>query len=207
MLRYLGLTLNWKVPQHSLRGSFQLFIFKKVATLLEWIVDNEIRRWHLSLYLDNFLLGTCEEDMQNFIHESTDIMQQTGMPVAEQKTIPPAQQLVYLGLLLNLLRQVLAIPDRKRTHYIELIDTVINAFRKRKTVLIRTVQQLAGHLNFICQAIPAGRTFLSGLYAMTASGSLKMVRPGHHRQVNRETCDDMVLFQFLGRPQGTQFLS
>ena len=29
---------------------------------------------------------------------------------------------------------------------------------------------------------------------MTASGSLKMVRPGHHRQVNRETCDDMVLF-------------
>ena len=29
---------------------------------------------------------------------------------------------------------------------------------------------------------------------MTASGSLKKVRPGHHRQVNRETCDDMVLF-------------
>ena len=198
MLRYLGFTLNgsyYVITSLPFGSASSCLIFERVATLLEWIVREETGRRHLAHYLDDFpLLGTSEEDVQNFIDDFTEIMGRIGMPVAEEKTLLPTQLLVYLGLLLDLLRQVLTIPDDKREHCIQLIEDIISAHRARSTVIVKTVQQLAGHLNFICQAIPAGRTFLSGLYAMMSGPPGKIVRPSHHRRVNRATHDDMVMF-------------
>ena len=65
---------------------------------------------------------------------------------------------------------MLTINEDKWKHCLELIDSLINGFHLCRTVLIKTIKQLAGHLNFICQAIPVGLIFLFGLYVMTSGG-------------------------------------
>ena len=68
------------------------------------------------------------------------------------------------------------------------------AFWSRKSVLVQDLQKLAGHLNFMCQAIPMGRAFLSGIYALLSLRNSEVMHPGHHRQLNRETHDDLMMF-------------
>ena len=98
----------------------------------------------------------------------------------EEKTIGPTQFLIYVGLLLNFLDQVLSIPDDKRKACLKLLDSLITAYRPRKTVRVQELQKIAGHLNFICQAIPVGSTFLVSIYVLLAPIKNEFVRPGHH---------------------------
>ena len=53
----------------------------------------------------------------------------------------------------------------------------------------------AGSLNFICQALLAGRVFLSGLYRLMHSDSGRTVCSGHHRHLNAETAADLLMFK------------
>ena len=56
---------------------------------------------------------------------------------------------------------------------------------------------MVGHLNFISQALPAGRPFLVSLYRLTAAprASRKIVKAGHQRRLNKETVNDLKMFQ------------
>ena len=117
------------------------------------------------------------------------------MPVAEEKTIGPTQCLEYLGMLLDFQEQVLTIPEKKRLTCLNLIDKITGKYRDRKTSTVKDIQKLAGHLNFICQAIPAGRTFMSGLYSLLAPSQGEKVRSGHHRRLNKIIHDDLVMFR------------
>ena len=141
------------------------------------------------------MLGESEEDAQDFLDQFTKIMDQIGMPITENKTIGLTQFLIYLGLLLNFLDQVIAIPDDKSIACLELLDDMITAYRSQKTILIQDLQKLACHLNFICQAIPTGSTFLGGIYTLLAQIKKESVCPGHHRRVNKELHNDLVMFR------------
>ena len=69
-------------------------------------------REYISHYLDDFpLLGELDEDPQAFLNDFLAIMAQIGMAIAGNKTIGPTPFLVYLGMLLNFIQQVIAIPD------------------------------------------------------------------------------------------------
>ena len=97
-------------------------------------------------------------------------------------------------MLLSLLEQVIQILQKKREMCMQLLQNIIMAFHGRKLVLVQDLQKLAGHLNFMCQAIPTGRAFLSGIYALLAPRNHEVVCPGHHRCLNKETHDDLVMF-------------
>ena len=158
-IRFLAFTLHGKIYLNvslPFGATSSCCIFEKVATLLQWIVTNETGRDTISHYLDDFpLLGSSWEDTQRFVVEFYDIMARVGMPIAKHKTIGPTYCLLYLGLLVNFRDQVISIPQEKRDTCIELIDSMLQAYRSRNNVLIKTVQSLAGHLNFLCQAVPA----------------------------------------------------
>ena len=136
-----------------------------------------------------------ERDASEFLHQFLSIVKEIGMPIAEHKTIGLTQFLPYLGLLLNFLDQVIEIPERKRPTCLELIDSLIQVHDKRKTVQVQDIQKIVGHLNFVCQAIPGGKAFLEGLYALTTPRNKACVRPGHHRCINQQTRDDMAMFK------------
>ena len=63
---------------------------------------------------------------------------------------------------------------------------------------VKTIQQTATALNFICQALPAGRPFLSSLYCLTRTVHGERRAAGHHRRISHEVCKDIeVLKSFL----------
>ena len=196
-IRFLAFTLNGKIYLNvslPFRAASSCCIFEKVATLLQWIVTNETGRDSISHYLDDFpLLGASWDETKRFVEAFYDIMARGRMLIAKHKTIGPTHCLLYLGLLLNFREQVISIPQEKRDVCIELIDIMLQAYRSRKTVVVKTLQSLAGHLNFLCQAVPAGKTFLSSLFALSASKNGEIVRPGHHRRQNKEIHDDLVM--------------
>ena len=101
MLRCLGFTLNglyYVITSLPFGLALSCLIFEKVTMLLEWIVHEEMGCYYLAHYLNDYpLLGTSEEDVQEFIDKFVEIMDRIGMLVAEEETLLPTQLLVYLG--------------------------------------------------------------------------------------------------------------
>ena len=181
----MGFTLHGKIYINCtlpFGAASSCLIFEKVATLIQWIATNETKKDSISHYLDNFpLLGESLQETQDFMDEFTAILNKINLPVAENKTIGQTPFLIYLGLLLNSRDQVLVIPQPKIDKCTVLINNLLLAYRSRVTALVHDIQELAGQLNFICQAVPAGRHFLSSFYALAAPIKNEKVRPTHHR--------------------------
>ena len=207
MLRFLGFTLNGKIYINCclpFGAASSCFIFEKVATALQWIVSNETGCYYISHFLDDFpLLHKSCESLTHFMHEFYRLMADIGMPVAVSKTLGPTPVLEYLGLTLNFLLQSLTIPEKKRQKCLDHVSKLLQAHAARRKVTIKQIQQAAGSLNFICQALPAGRVFLSGLYRLTRAEHGRTARAGHHRRLNAETAEDLAMFrQFLDECAG-----
>ena len=171
-LPVLAFTLNGKIYINAtvpFGAASSCKIFEQVVTLIEWIVKYHTDRRHMSHYLDDFpLLGQSFEDSLLFMEQFRMILDEIGLPLSERKTIGPCVVLEYLGMLLDFLNQRIGIPMEKRRRCLALVDEIITAFRTHSSVTIKKIEKTAGHLNFICHAIPAGRTYLSSLYTLIA---------------------------------------
>ena len=202
-IRYLAFTLNGKIYLNvslPFRAASSCKIFEAVATLLEWIVRYHTVCEEMSHYLDDYsLLGRGYRDTEIFMDQFMDIMSEIGMPIAKNKTIGPCVILEFLGMLLDFYHQTLGIPDKKREKCLSLVNDLIAAHRSQTSVTVKKIQKVAGHLNFICQAIPAGRTFLTDLYTLVAPQyPRQIVKNSHHKCINKQIHDDMCMFkQFL----------
>ena len=195
----LGFTFNEKFYINSslpFGAASSCQIFEKVACALQWIITDQTGRVHISHFLDDFpLLGVSHEDVCLFIVDFYTIMDRIGMPVAKEKTLGPTDMLEYLGLVLNFVAQRIEIPEKKRQKCIDLIAKLITCCRERKRVTVKTIQQTAGTLNFICQALPAGRPFLCSLYKLTRTHQGARRAGGHHRRISNEVCKDLEVLQ------------
>ena len=197
-IRILAFSLNGKIYINvclPFGAASSCKIFEAVATLLEWIVKHHACRSAMSHYLDDFpLLGKSYSDAEHFKVQFICIMEEIGMPIAHSKTIGPCIILEFLGMLLDFYNQMLGIPEKKREKCLKYVNSLIEAFRRHTHVTVKRIQKTAGHLNFICQAIPAGRTYLSTLYTLISPNGQKP-KATHHRRINKEIHDDMVMFQ------------
>ena len=131
------------------------------------------------------------------MNKFTAIMSHIGMPVAIEKTLGPTQELTYLGLLVNFPKQVIGIPLDKRHKCLQLIHHMQQVFISRRKTTVKKIQQLAGSLNFLCQALPAGRPFLASLYRLTRFPNGEKRRAGNHRKLPKETYLDLSMFRFF----------
>ena len=198
-LALLGFTLDGKYYLNSsvpFGASSSCKIFERVATVLQWIVTSETGwRW-ISHYLDDFpMLAKTREGLLEQIEKYKALMKRIGMPIVEEKTLGPTQFLEYLGLLLNLLDLTLQIPDDKRISNIEKIDKLITAHRKRENVTVKEIQKVAGSLNFICSAIPAGKVFIADLYKLTRNQDGSKAKNCHHRRISKTVYEDLLVFR------------
>ena len=197
-LRLMGFSLNGKffincTLPFGASSSFK--IFEQVNSILEWIICNETSWKWISHFLDDYpMLGPTREALLKQIEKFLAIMQRIGLPITHEKTLGPTQQLPYLGLLLNLVEHLLEIPDDKRVKNIARIDHLLTAFQNRKSVTVKDIQKVAGSLNFICSAIPAGKPFLCALHQLTRSCHGKRICSGHHRRISREVYEDLSMF-------------
>ena len=56
---------------------------------------------------------------------------------------------------------------------------------------MKQLQRVAGTLNFIAQALPAGRPFIMSIYRLAQTKDGEKDRPGNHRRITREVADDL----------------
>ena len=104
-----------------------------------------------------------------------------NFPVAMEKTEWATTIIVFLGMLFDTKRQVIAIPLDKKEKAIKLLLKIRN--EKKTTVL--HLQQLTGLLNYLCKSIFAGLAYLHNFHTRTIG-----LKRYHHVNVNSEMCLD-----------------
>ena len=124
------------------------------------------------------------------------VCHEIGMPVAEEKSGGPEQIMQFLGLTINTMHMVIRIPQDKREDITRCIETALN--KKKATGL--QLQSLAGKLNFICKAVPAGRPFTANVYR-----AFEGIPQHHHVQLKGKVLMDLQMWHtFLEKFRGWQ---
>ena len=79
------------------------------------------------------------------------------------KTEWASECVIFLGILLDGKRLILAVPEDKGIKVLNALKELADPSKKK--VMVKTLQQLCGFLNFICKAIFPGRAFTRRMYA------------------------------------------
>ena len=160
-------------------------IFEDIATLIHWIFKQRTSI-HFIHYLDDYLwvhkhFIVCLRAGQAV----KQVAQEIGLPLAEDKFFGPAQVLEFLGLTIDSIRMVVAIPSDKATSILQDIQVVIRS----KKCWVKKLQALAGWLNFITKAVPHGRPFSRRIYDMFAG-----MKPHWHVSMTAELRKDLQMW-------------
>ena len=135
-------------------------VFKDITTLIHWMAE----RWsgHAMIHiLDDFftvhrLAYVCGSIMQSL----KKVCKEIGMAVSPEKAVGPVQAIQFLGLMIDTTLMVIRVPDDKRMDILKMLQQMLH---KRKATSL-DLQSLAGKLNFLSKAVPAGRPFIQSAY-------------------------------------------
>jgi hypothetical protein len=99
------------------------------------------------------------------------------------KTVGPATTLTFFGIELDTEKQEARLPDEKLEKYFYLVV----AFLHRKKMTLEEIHSLCGLLNFACQLIHTGQSFLRRLFELTRG----LERPNRRVKLKRGCKDDL----------------
>ena len=88
------------------------------------------------------------------------VCQEIQMPIAPEKLESPATVVEFLGLILDTEHMIIHFPQNK----LQDIAGIIAKMIKARKVTSWELQSLAGKLNFIAKAVPAGKSFIKQIY-------------------------------------------
>lgn len=114
--------------------------------------------------LDDFLFingtaGACGADLSVFLRMCESI----GVPIAEEKTEGPLQEMVFLGITLDTVSGEMRLPLDKVADCITTIELCLH----RSRLTLKELQSLIGKLSFACCVCVPGRAFLRRLIDLT----------------------------------------
>ena len=145
-------------------------------------------------YLDDFLFAAitkaiCDGQLEVFLK----VCKEINFPVAIDKTVSSTTRIIFLGLLIDTIAQIISIPVYKVARARELVELILN---NRKTT-VRNLQKVCRHLNFLCRCIIPGRAFTRRIYSYFSSN----VKSHHHVKINSEMKKDLQTWlTFLNDP-------
>ena len=157
-----------------------------VAHLVKWKTGKKAIN-----YLDDFLFVAllrfmCSLQLSTFM----EICKNINFPLSLEKTCWPTTKIVFLGLLLDTISQLVLLPKEKILKGRMWVDQMIS----KKKATIKEVQQLCGFLNFLGRAIVLGHAFTRCLYSLADDRNGK-VKPHHHVKVKLEYKLDLQVWQ------------
>jgi hypothetical protein len=172
-------------------------IFETFSTAVKWIALKHIRKAYIAKILDDFLLVTDADhpcpDLAFSLLKT--IFTHLGIPLAEEKCVPPCKCLVYLGLEIDILNMCIKLPVDK-VH--KCVESIMDLMGKKKT-RVKQIHSLCGLLQFACRAVVPGRPFLRRLYDAT----IRVTNPKFYIRISREMKDDLsVWLNFLSNYNG-----
>ena len=171
--------------------SISCALFEKFSSLLEHRVELVAGSSLVTHYLDDFLfVGPSAARCSHLLACFQSICGESGVPLAGEKTVGPAQVLTFLGLEINTVDRTVCVPADKLLSASRQIEQALG-WRK---ISLKNIQSLVGSLNFLCRAIPSGRAFLRRLIAL--SSGLK--QPHHRVRISKGARLDLLTWlQFL----------
>ena len=179
----------------SFGSSISCTIFQAISDAIAYIVKCRNGDKPLINYLDDyffadFLKKFCNKQVQVFL----DVCQEIKFPVAIEKTFWASSLLTFLGLLIDMQRQLILLPVEKLNKAKNWVEYFLNKRNKKATLL--EFQKLCGILNFVCRCIIPGRVFVRRLYICSAN-----LKPHHHIRINEEHRLDLSVWrQILNSP-------
>ena len=144
-------------------SSISCTLFQKFSDALCYLITTKAGPGKKIMnYLDDFLflalsLLSCNATIQQFL----DLCKDLNIPIADDKTEWSAETVVFLGILLDGAKFVLAVPIEKRDKAI----TLLREFLIKKKTTVKKLQQLCGYLSFICRAVYPGCPFIQRMYS------------------------------------------
>ena len=142
-------------------------------------------------YIDDFILVNPKPKAKKAFDTLTDLLQELGLPMNDDKRTPPTRALTCLGIHIDLNKNTLSI-DRDK---IEAIYDQCTRTLQRKTISKKQLQSLLGKLLYLHKCVKPARMFVNRILAT--------LRQNTHRnkfQVSAEMRQDICWFlQFLPR--------
>ena len=177
--------------------------FQSFSNAVAHIVMTLSKRKNIN-YLDDFFFtalkkAICDGQIQLFL----DICSQIKFPVSMEKTFWGTTRLVFLGLLIDTVNQLICIPVEKIEKAKSLINKVINKpnNKTRKKVTLHDLQSITGFLNFLCKAVVPGRAFTRRLYSIQEGAENNFLKKHHHINLTSEMKMDLRMWlSFLEHP-------
>ena len=177
-------------------SSISCAIFQEFSNSIAFLVKCRTGKPLINYLDDHFIAAInrllCNRQIQHFL----DVCQEVNFPVSMEKTEWATDCVIFLGLLCDLMNQVVCIPKEKVMKALDMLEFFLNAKNHKVTVL--QIQKLCGTLNFLCRCVIPGRAFLTRIYALTQGSKL---RQHHHVRLNVENKLDLLVWKrFLTHP-------
>lgn len=140
--------------------------FEMFSTFLEWATKRESKSNSIVHYVDDFcLIAPDRPSCQRLISCFENVCAKLGVPLASDKSEGPATRLVFLGLEIDSVQQLVSIPHSKLHKIIAKVQGALD----RNSITLRELQSLIGSLSFVCKAISPGRAFLRRLIDLSCN--------------------------------------
>lgn len=108
-------------------------------------------------YIDDLASGGEPDEAWAGFNDLQALIPELGLSVADDKTCPPSERMVFLGIEFNLKDRLLQIPLKKLGEIWSLLLT----WKQRRRASKRQLQSLLGKLHFISQCVKPARLFLA----------------------------------------------
>ena len=159
-------------------------IFNSFADALTWIIKYHGLVDFVIHYLDDFFLcnenkDTCQLWM-NIFH---DIMDELGIPIADDKTVGPLTCIVFLGIEIDTVAQCLRLPKDK----LDRLMSLLGEWKNKKKCTKQELLSLIGLLSFASKVVKPGRIFLRRLIDLSTCVS----KLHHHISLNSSAKADI----------------
>ena len=142
------------------RMPFGLSSAPRICTLLLSVPAFAMQQWGVDRcdrYLDDFLLtDDTEQSAQRSLHIAQHALSMFGLVVNPDKTVGPARQLAFLGILLDSVQQTMSLTPERMDEIRSLLARAASA----RHISLPQLQSLIGKLSFAATVLPGARPFL-----------------------------------------------
>ena len=133
--------------------------FQLVADVITHIMKR--KGFKIFAYIDDFILINHKSKAKQAFDTLTDLLQELGLPMNNDKRTPPTRTLICLGICINLDTNTLSIDAEKiRAIYDQCINTL-----SRNSISRKHLQSLLGKLLYLHKCVKPARIFVSRILA------------------------------------------
>ena len=154
---------------------------------------------HLFNYIDDFIGVDEPAVVHSNFQTLLSIMAELGIPISEEKLFPPSEEVPCLGILINIIKGTLSIPDDK----LHQINQKCLSWGSKHKATKKQLQSLVGSLIYIHKCVKPARLFVNRILAV-----LKLAPDNGYINLTEDFNKDIAWFNaFLLQFNGRTFFS